>query len=622
MAGAIQLTEVDFDQIKQTLVNYLKSTNKFTDFDFDGSNIQVILNMLAYQAQINAYSTNMIANESFLASASLRENVVSNAAMIGYVPTSARSSTTNITFEFQLDRDQYTQGYPLYLELQRGIAFTVSNTTQSLIFNFADTQTSVVSNFGTCTFTNVKVYEGVFLSTNFTVDESDYNQKFIIQNANIDTTTIRVEVKEDPNEEINTLYSISDNLVEIDEDSRVYWLTETQEGYYEITFGDGYFGKKLRNGARIFIDYIVTNGELANGIQGFNNFNYVGKTVDSYGNVTTTRPSLFSAERTQGGQDVESTSSVKFRAPKFYEAQNRCVVDTDYVSLIRKIYPAVDDIYVYGGEQKDIPQFGRVFVVVKPNYADKLSTLVKTFIKKSLDDYRIASLDIIFEDPQVLNVETITTVYYDATKTLKDSSAIASDVSTTLSKYSESPNVEKFGGAVRFSRVVGAIDDSDPSITRNLTRLRMRRDIEIVPNTSASYEICFENKLARDAVNSVVYSSGFKLVVDGVLDNKMYFMRDVPYSGTSDTGRIILFYLDERSKEVVVDLDFGTVDYLRGEVLIGYQKPIKIYDTQLPNYTVEVRSYPGEVDVTARQFIYLNFDVSKSIINAVEETGN
>ena len=622
MAGAIQLTEVDFEQIKQNLVDYLKSTDKFTDFDFDGSNIQVILNMLAYQAQINAYSANMIANESFLASSSLRENVVSNAAMIGYIPTSARSSTTNITFEFQLDRDQYTQGYPLYLELQRGIAFTVSNSRQSLIFNFADTQTSVVSNFGTCTFTNVKVYEGVFLSANFTVDESNYNQKFIIQNPNIDTTTIRVEVREDPNEEINTLYTNSDNLVELTEDSRVYWLTETQEGYYEITFGDGYFGKKLRNGARIYIDYIVTNGELANGIQGLNNFNYVGKTMDSYGNVNTSRPTIFNAERTAGGQDIESSSSVKFRAPKFYEAQNRCVVDTDYVSLIRKIYPAVDDIYVYGGEQKDIPQFGRVFVVIKPNYADKLSTLVKTFIKKSLDDYRIASLDIVFEDPQVLNVETITTVYYDATKTLKDSSAIASDVSTTLSKYSESPNVEKFGGAVRFSRVVGAIDDSDPSITRNLTRLRMRRDIEIVPNTSASYEICFENKLARDAVNSVVYSSGFKLVVDGVLDNKMYFMRDVPYSGTSDTGRIILFYLDERNDEVVVDLDFGSVDYLRGEVLIGYQKPIKIYDTQLANYVVEIRAYPGEVDVTARQFVYLNFDVSKSIISAVEEAGN
>ena len=622
MAGAIQLTEVDFDQIKENLIDYLKSTNKFTDFDFDGSNIQVILNMLAYQAQINAYSANMIANESFLASSSLRENVVSNAAMIGYVPTSARSSTTNITFEFQLDRDQYTQGYPLYLELQRGIAFIVSNSTQTLFFNFADTQTSVVSNFGTCTFTNVKVYEGVFLSINFTVDESDYNQKFIIQNPNIDTTTIRVEVKEDPNEEINTLYSSSDNLVEINEDSRVYWLTETQEGYYEITFGDGYFGKKLRNGARIFIDYIVTNGELANGIQGLSNFSYVGKTIDSYGNTTKSRPTIFNAERTHGGQDIESASSVKFRAPKFYEAQNRCVVDTDYVALIRKIYPAVDDIYVYGGEQKDIPQFGRVFVVIKPNYADKLSTPVKTFIKKSLDDYRIASLDIVFEDPQVLNVETITTVYYDATKTLKDSSAIASDVSTTLSKYSESPNVEKFGGAVRFSRVVGAIDDSDPSITRNLTRLRMRRDIEIVPNTSASYEICFENKLARDAVNSVVYSSGFKLVVDGVLDNKMYFMRDVPHSGTSETGRIILFYLDERNDEVVVDLDFGSLDYLRGEVLIGYQKPIKIYNTQLANYVVEIRAYPGEVDVTARQFVYLNFDVSKSIINAVEEAGN
>ena len=622
MAGAIQLTEVDFDQIKENLVNYLKSTNKFTDFDFDGSNLQVILNMLAYQAQINAYSTNMIANESFLSSASLRQNVVSNAAMVGYVPTSAKCATSYITFEFQLETDQYTNGFPTYLELQRGAAFAIANNKQQLIFNFSDTQTAVVNNFGICTFTNAKVYEGVFLSATFTVDDSDYNQRFVLKNPNIDTTTIRIEIQEDPNEEINALYTRSENLVELEQDSRVYWIAETEEGYYELTFGDGYFGKKLKNGARIYVDYIVSNGELANGIQGLNNFTYIGKTVDSYGISVSTRPSVFSVEKTQGGQDIESASSVKFRAPKFYEAQNRCVVGNDYSSLVRKIYPAVDDIYVYGGEQKTIPQYGRVFIVVKPNYGDKLSSLVKNFIKRSLDNYRIASLDIVFEDPQILNVEVITTAYYDDTKTLKDSSAIVSGVKETLTKYSDSPNVEKFGGAIRFSRVVGSIDDSDPSITRNLTRLRMRRDIEVVPNTSASYEICFENELPKDPLNSVVYSSGFKLVIDGVLDDKLYFMRDINDMDDVTQGKMVLFYLNEFNEEVIVNTDFGSVDYEKGEVLIGYQKPIKIYDTELSEYVIEVRAYPKEVDVTAKQFLYLNFDVSKSVIAAVEESGN
>ena len=622
MAGAIQLTEVDFDQIKENLVDYLKSTNKFTDFDFDGSNLQVILNMLAYQAQINAYSTNMIANESFLSSASLRQNVVSNAAMVGYVPTSARCATSFITFEFQFNIEEYTTGFPLYLELQRGAGFAVANNKQQLIFNFADTQTSVVSSFGTCTFTNVKIYEGVFLSTQFEVDDSDYAQKFVLRNPNIDTTTIRVEVQEDPNEDLNTLYTRAENLVDLEDDTRIYWITETEEGYYELTFGDGHFGKKLQNGARIYVDYIVSNGELANGIQGLTNFTYIGKTIDSYGNVSTSKPNVFGAEKTQGGQDIESVASVKFRAPKFYETQNRAVVDDDYAAIIRQIYPSVDDIYVYGGETKPIPQYGRVFVVIKPNYSDKLSTLVKNFIKRSLDLYRIASLDVVFEDPEVLNVEAVSTVYYEDTQTLKDASAIVSDVKSTLSKYSESPNVEKFGGAVRFSRVVGSIDDSDPSITRNLTRLRMRRDIQIVPNTSASYEICYENAFPKDPLNSVVYSTGFNLVVNGTLDPKMYFTRDINNISNVSVGRMILFYLNEFNEEVVVDKDFGSVDYDKGEVLIGYQKPIKIYDTQLDDYIIEMRAFPREVDVVAKQFIYLNFDVAKSIINAVEETGN
>ena len=621
MAGAIQLTEVDFEQIKENLIDYLKSTNKFTDFDFDGSNLQVILNLLAHQAQINAYSTNMVANESFLASASIRQNVVSNAEMVGYYPTSARSSSSLITFEFQLDPKNYTSGFPTSLELQRGSAFAVSNNNRQLIFNFIDTQTAIVSNFGICTFSNVTIKEGVFLTAKFTVDESDYNQKFVLNNPNIDTTTLRVEVQENPNEEINTLYTVADNLVELDENSRSYWISETEEGYYELTFGDGFFGKKLENGARIYVDYISTNGVLGNGIQGVANFRFIGKTLDSFGNSVSTIPSVFTADKTAGGQDIESVPSIKFRAPKFYETQNRCVVGQDYSSIIRKIYPAVDDIYVYGGEEKPIPQYGRVFIVVKPNYADKLSSVVKNFIKRSLEDYRIASLDLVFEDPQVLNVEVITTVYYDSTKTLKDTGAIASSIRSTLNKYADSPNVERFGGSVRYSRLVGSIDDSDASIIRNLTEIRMRRDVSIVPNTLASYEICFENELPRDPVNSSVFSSGFRMTMDGVIDDKMYYFRDVNDIEDIDNGRIILFHFNEKMEEVIVDQNFGTVDYTKGEVLIGYQKPIKIYDTEADNYTLFVRAIPKEVDIITERSMYLNLDVSSSTINVIESRG-
>jgi hypothetical protein len=297
------------------------------------------------------------------------------------------------------------------------------------------------------------------------------------------------------------------------------------------------------------------------------------------------------------------------------------VVAEDYTTIIRKIYPAVDDIYVYGGEQKTIPQYGRIFIVVKPNYADKLSSVVKNFIKRSLNNYRIASLDLVFEDPQVLNVELVSTVYYDSTQTLKDSGAIASTVRETLNKYADSPNVERFGGSVRYSRLIGSIDDSDASIIRNLTEVRMRRDLQIVPNTVASYEICFENELPRDPLNSVVYSTGFKMVMDGVIDDKTYYFRDINDMDNINMGRIVLFYFGENLEEVIANENFGTVDYEKGEVLIGYQKPIKVYDTEISDYNIQVRALPKEVDVTTKKSMYLNLDVASSVINVIENRG-
>ena len=238
MAGAIQLTEVDFEQIKLNLINYLKSTKQFTDYDFSGSNLQVILNLIAYQSQLNAYSTNMIANESFLSSATLRDNVVSNAKSVGYIPSSAQSANCNTTFEFQLTSTDFPGGYPLFLSIQPGMVFSTSTGSANYIFNVVDTQSAPVSTNGVCRFSNVQVYEGTYLQAEFTVDTSNYNQKFVLQNQNIDTDLIRVEVQQNPNQEERTFFQQANNLVTTTAESPVYWIEEANEQYYELTFGD------------------------------------------------------------------------------------------------------------------------------------------------------------------------------------------------------------------------------------------------------------------------------------------------------------------------------------------------------------------------------------------------
>lgn len=623
MAGAIQLTEVDFKQIKDNLVNYLKSTDKFTDYDFEGSNLSVILNLIAYQAQLNAYTTNMVANESFLSSATLRDNVVANARQIGYTPTSAKSAMSLITFEFDLGSngdlaDLYPNGLPQYLELRPGPTFTTSSAQNSFQFNIIDTQTAAVNADGVCTFENIPIYEGFTMSESFTFDSDDYHQRFVLDNSNIDTSTIRVEIQEDPNETSTFFYKQANNLTTLTAESRTYWIEEVQQEKYELTFGDGYFGKSLADGAIIHVTYVVSNGEVANGIRGENVFVFRGSVFDYFGGAVSDKPTVTNVSTSNGGSSIESVPSVKFRAPKSYSAQNRCVTPTDYETIIRTIYPGIDDMYVYGGETLEIPEYGRVYVVIKPTSGEYLSNSTKNYIKKSLEPFRIASLDIVMEDPEILYVEAESTVYYDEQTTTKDSTAIIADVKSTLTDFSNSDIVARFGGSVRYSRIVGAIDDADDSITRNNTILRMRKNMVALENTAATYEVCFNNPLRIDNTRSVIYSTGFMFPND----DTVYYFKNEPQSLDSDQGRIYLFYFDEFNDEVIVNKDFGTIDYTKGEILIGFQKSVTISSTTLANNIIEVRSYPLEMgqDINGKGTIYLSFDVSKSTIAALVDT--
>ena len=614
MAGAIQLTEVDFDQIKANLIEYLKSTKQFTDYDFSGSNLQVILNLISYQAQLNAYSTNMIANESFLSSATIRDNVVSNARSVGYTPVSARSAQSTVTFTYQLTDFSFPSGYPSFLELQPGSVWQTGSGRVNFFFNVNDPQTAPVSSDGKCTFRDIIVYEGVYLDTSFTVNTADFSQKFILKNQNIDSMSIRVEVQEDPNEEKLTFYEQANNLVKVGAESTVYWLEEVGEEYYQLTFGDGFFGKKLRDGAKIHVTYLVTNGELANGVNAKANFAYSGDIITSEGDKIVVIPTLDAATDSVGGANLESVNSVKFNAPKSYAAQNRCVINQDYEVLIREIYPAASDIYVYGGEELDIPEYGRVFIAIKPNSGESLSALTKNYIAESLNDYRIASLQIVLVDPSVIYLEYETVVYYNDKATIKDASGIRSEVNKAISSYFVSSAINKFGGAARYSRIVGAIDDADPAITRNTTVLRMRKDFTITPNAPTSYEICFDQGLKTDTNTSVIYSTGFQVLQNGVNDGRTYFFED-------DTrGNVYLFYLDATNTKIVTNPTFGTVDYERGEVMLGYTDPVIFVNTVLPNSIISIKALPLGQDVVAKQSIYLQLDSEASTIDVLVDT--
>jgi len=681
LAGAIELTSVDFDQIKSNLINYLKSQPELTDYDFTGSNIQVILNLLAYQAQLNAYSTNMIANEAFLTSSSIRNNVVANARSLGYLPTSARAARVTIDFSIQLDRKNYSQGFPQFLEIRPGSVFTAGTGEGSFMFNTIDLHTAAVDNDGLAKFFNVIAYEGAFLPMEFTVNKSDYNQKFVLANPNIDTTTLRVEVQEDPNIDVNSFYQQANNLVTLTEESRTFWIEEENDTHYELTFGDGNFGKALQDGAKIYVTYITTNGPLGNGIQGAQNFAFDGLVYDSFGGNVGTDANISRVESSDGGADQETVPSVKFRAPKSYAAQKRCVVAGDYEALVREIYPSVKGIYAYGGETLPVPEYGRVYVAVKPLLGETLSNVAKNFIKKSLEPYRVGSLDIVLEDPNVLYVEINTLIHYDESRTIKDSSTIVSDVTNVLMEYARSLNVSKFGGAVRYSNIVAAIDDAEPAITRNNSQLIMRKDGKALIDTLASYEICFENAIKLDCNNSVVYSSGFYLEVNNVRDEQtIYYFEDDPQTGkrsdlqltnyedlnrkqqeevkrllpysVSDrnlpaavyvhktTGEIFLspplgnirrIHYNANNQKVIDDPEFGTVDYEKGEVKVGYQNPFKVINTvntDNPNVSfiseaggiIQVRAVPRSQDVIAKHSVYLDLDIAQSKINATEDT--
>ena len=467
-----QLNNLDFADIKTALKDYMRAQTDFTDYDFEGSAISQILDVMAYNTYYTAFNTNMVVNETFLDSATLRDNVVSIAKQLGYTPKSITAPQAAVDMVLT-----FTGTAPAEVSLKAGSGF-VTNYDGSLYRYILkdDNKVSVVNKVAT--FTGVPIYEGSQLVSNTVVDTSIKNQRFIIENAGIDTNTLNVRVFQAANSSIFTDYKVANNILDIGATDKIYFINEIEDEKYEIFFGDGVLGKKLEDNNVVQLSYIVTNGTATNGAK---TFTFNGLMEDENG-TTITLPfavsSLTTSSKASGGADIETIDKIKYNAPKFYGSQNRAVTGNDYKAIVRNLYPATSDVIVFGGEDQEPPAYGKVFLSVKPTEAASLSSFTKNELTSELKKYTVASIRPEFVDPSILYLELTSNIYYTGTKTQLLPLEIATKASNAIVEYLKTSQTEKFNGKFRYSKFIGVIDNSDISINSNDTDVTMRKDFD------------------------------------------------------------------------------------------------------------------------------------------------
>jgi len=593
-----QFTNLDFQSLRAQIKDYLRVNSDFADFDFEGSNFSTLIDLLAYNSYITAYNTNMAVNECFLDSATLRENVVSLARNIGYIPRSARSAQAVVNFSVDLSTNDTK-----IVTLKAGQVALGVQSGSNYIFSIPDDFVATVGVNNIAVFSNLKIYEGVYLEKSFQIDYNQPNQRFILPNANIDATSIRVTVRSSTNE----IYSLYNNILQVDSTSKLFLIQEIEDEKYEILFGDGIIGKKPPAGAIITVSYIVTNGRLGNGSR---NFSFVGILRDDTDTTITSGMSvLTTTQKSEMGDDIEDVSSIKYLAPRIYSSQYRAVTANDYTGIIPFVYPNVDSVTAYGGEELEPPEYGKVFISIKPKDGAFLSQITKDDISRKLKQYAIAGIKPEIIDLKYLYVEVDTTVYYNTNATSEVSELITA-VTKTLTTYSLSSDINSFGGRFKYSKVIGLVDASSRGITSNITRIKMRRDIVPELNTFATYELCYGNAFYDQPNGYGIRSTGFTVSgIDGTL-----YLGDIPTSGTT-VGKLVFFKL-VNNLPLIVKNDAGTVDYVHGEINLDV---VNITGASLSSGVIEVEAIPDSNDVVALKDLYLQLSVPNSTVNALPD---
>jgi hypothetical protein len=610
----INFSNLDFDQIKASIKDYLRSNSNFTDYDFEGSNLSTILDVLAYNTYITSYNANMVANEVFIDSATLRENVVALARNIGYVPRSRKASTATISFFVDTSNISPT---PASLTLKKGVVASSNGSfgNQSFVFSILEDITVPVTN-NIAVFDNIKIYEGNLLTTNFTYNSTNINQKFILPNSGVDTDLISVTVRPNQQSTISVKYNIQDSLFDINGESKVFFLQEIEDERYEIIFGDGIFGKKLEEGNFIDVNYIISSGDSANGV---NQFNFSGKILYNRNSTEYTVTSGISLLTTglsaSGGENIESVESIKKFAPRIYASQNRALTANDYETLIpSKIYPETESISVFGGEELIPPQYGKVFISIKPRFGDFLPNLIKENIKLKLKKYAVAGIVPEILDLKYLYLEINSKVYYN-TNLAPNSEFVSSIVQNNANKYAESSELNRYGARFKYSKFLKIIDDSHESVTSNITTIQMRRDLRVVLNSFAEYQIGFGNEFHiknMDGYN--IKTSSFK-VSDISQD---VYLSDIPNTNR-ETGTLFLFTVPSLNStaSTIIRRNVGNIDYKNGIITLN---PINIISTgkvKDGQSIIEISTIPKSNDVIGLQDLYLQLDINNSLFEMV-----
>jgi hypothetical protein len=592
-------TNLDFDQVRASIKDYLRANSTFTDFDFEGSNFSILIDVLAYNSYLTAYNTNMVANEAFLDSATVRENVVSLARNIGFVPLSRRAAKANISFILTGINTQVKTA-----TLKAGIVCTGNLDNTSYIFSIPEDITVGVVN-GEAIFSNIDIYEGTYLTKTFVVDNSQPNQKYIIPNPYVDTSTIRVNVNDGGTIE---QYTAVDSIVNINSESQIFLIQEISDEKYEIFFGDGIFGKKLGNSNQVNVSYIVTNGPAGNGASNFTFSGTIKDNTDATLNVNI--GAIVTNSLSQNGDNIQSIESVRYYAPKLYAAQNRAVTAGDYEALLPSIYPNIESVTAYGGEELDPPEYGKVFIAAKPKNSDYLSETTKESILNSLRKYSVAGIQPVFVDINVLYVELDSTIYYNSNY-IGSVSTLQSQITSSLTKYSQSTDLNKFGGRFKYSKALRIIDATNTSITSNITKVKIRRNLGTLINTPTNYFICFENKFHVDPEGYNIKTTGF--YISGQSD--VIYISDSPNSDMK-TGRLFLFSIDSNNNIIIKSNNIGSVDYVSGILNIDN---ITVTSTLKPNDIIEIEAVPESNDIIAKKSIYLVLDIGRSMISVEKD---
>ena len=609
-----KFTNLDFDQIKASIKDYLRSNSDFSGFDFEGSNFSVLLDTLAYNTYITAFNSNMIVNESFLDSATLRENVVSLARNIGYIPRSRTAAKAQVSFKLNLGTNEPSSNS---VELQRGVVCVGNVNDSSYIFSISENISKQVVKEGNdfvVNFDNLTINQGTYLTKQFKYDNS-LDQKFILDNSFIDTSTIHVYVKKEGETGRGYEYYISDDITDIDSTSRIYFLQEVQDEKYEIRFGDGLLGKKLGDGTEddgkiITVDYIVSDGVDGNGAEGFSfSGNLINTSTGSSIDITST-PVVTTITKSEGGSNIEPIDSIKYYSPKIYSSQNRAVTPRDYEAIIKRIYPETDSVSVVGGEELNPPEFGTVQISIKPKFATYISDFTKSRILSQLKKYSVAGINQKLIDLKILYVELDIASYYNYSQ-VSTEDTLKSKIINSLTKYSQSINFNKFGGRFKYSKMLQVIDKTDTAITSNITKVIIRRDLKATVNQFAQYELCYGNRFHVDPNGFNIKSTGF--FVAG--ESSPVYITDIP-NADGQTGVLSIVKPIADGQIRVVSKSAGVVDYIHGEVKLT---TINILSTVKENDIIEVQAFPESNDVVGLRDLYLELSVSKSTINMVRD---